>query len=241
MKVHIFVLFFIPFTCSSQELERNGSINIIYQGKQALPGQFPYIVSIQDKSEENVHNCGGSILNERWILTAAHCFMIIHDVNQFKIVVGTIRIDSGTSYDIAKIIPHPSHIQGIIPTPFDIGLIKTKKCIKFTEFVQPIKLSNQKMLEEGIEAQVAGWGLINDWDEEPKDLMYLDVTVDNNDACKERYFFFDPKSHVCTKIAYGKGVCKGDSGGPLVYKRKLIGIVFASEDCGMCKFDFFEI
>lgn len=44
----------------------------ILGGNYANDGQFPYLISLRQRAA-NFHLCGGSILNEYWILTAAHC------------------------------------------------------------------------------------------------------------------------------------------------------------------------
>lgn len=44
--------------------------NRIVGGTSARDGQYPYLVSIRNRG---VHDCGGAIIDEYWILTAAHC------------------------------------------------------------------------------------------------------------------------------------------------------------------------
>lgn len=75
----------------------------IVGGANVNLGQVPFMASL---SSNNIHFCGGSILNYRWILTSAKC-TAGRAVNSVNVNVGTITLGGGVSYRSANIIPHP--------------------------------------------------------------------------------------------------------------------------------------
>lgn len=83
----------------------------ISYGKRPKLGDFPYQVSLQHKGK---HFCGGSILSEEWILTAAHCF---HDVLANAIVAKAGLIDTAQpnkeqqSRNVAKLVIHKKYFK----------------------------------------------------------------------------------------------------------------------------------
>ncbi|KAJ8722547.1 hypothetical protein PYW07_003727 [Mythimna separata] len=179
-----------------------------------------------------VHTCGAAILNERWILSAAHCAVEswfirwlplevaagIHDVNNF-----------GTQSQVIKInerIHHPLYEGGI--GPYDIAVFSTATPILFTKWVQPVKLPTNYKLS-GDQMKLAGWGALRTTyfiPDLPNRLQEVEVTYIPYDECyeaidnlKESYETnpLDRNANICTGPTKGGiAACNGDSGGPLI-------------------------
>ncbi|KAG5666501.1 hypothetical protein PVAND_014525 [Polypedilum vanderplanki] len=101
----------------------------IVGGQYAKNGQFPYMVSLGNINVPGAHGCGGGILNQRWILSAAHCF-ILTPPSIILATVGAVERVNGVSYRIIRIVNHPRFVPNIIPfyssNWHDIAVIKTE-------------------------------------------------------------------------------------------------------------------
>lgn len=87
-------------------------VPLVFGGKNATKGQFPYFGSLRYRlNEAEVHGCGASILNSQWALTAAHFTNFDPSaIDELNMVVGTVTLsDAGTRFKIIKIINHPNH------------------------------------------------------------------------------------------------------------------------------------
>lgn len=125
----------------------------IVNGEEAATGQFPHQVSLRVDGYVARHFCGGTIINSRWILTAAHCSFLNKDV---WAVVGTNELKKGGKfYSIDKIIPHPGYINGKLIN--DIALWRTADEIVFSDTVQPAILPSEDTLGNA-SLTVSGWG-----------------------------------------------------------------------------------
>lgn len=136
----------------------------IIGGSVAKRGQFPYQISL--RSFEVIfdpdgmvsgffHRCGGTILNDQWVITAAHCTQYPVDANSLRIVVGAHHLQNdGTEYELSLLINHPDFTQGFN----DISLLKTKYSIQFGDGVQPIAI-NRKHVNSGEVGIITGWGI----------------------------------------------------------------------------------
>lgn len=146
-------------------LPQNAGVERIIGGEIADRGQFPYQVSLRyarqvwdDSLQTNVtryrHSCGGSILNVRWIITAAHCTQ--RGIHGMIIVTGALNINDtdGIRYPVAQIINHPAFGKDLSN---DIALIRTRWAIQLNNQVQPIHIS-RSLANEGT-AVVSGWGV----------------------------------------------------------------------------------
>lgn len=127
----------------------------IVNGTDANLGQFPHQVSLRVKGN-NRHFCGGSIIDKRWILTAAHCSFLPNGIVPIA-VAGTIKLrEGGKAYNIGRIIPHPLYVNQK-SLKHDIALWYTTEDIVFDKHVQPIALPT-KDTPGNVAVTVSGWG-----------------------------------------------------------------------------------
>jgi trypsin len=125
----------------------------IVGGSNAASGQFPYQVSL--RSAANSHFCGGSIINSRWALSAAHCTIGRTTANT-RVVVGTHLLNSGgISHTTSAIVNHPSYNANTLAN--DISVVQTAAAIGFTNLAQPMGLASA-FTGGGITATASGWG-----------------------------------------------------------------------------------
>ncbi|XP_066594731.1 chymotrypsin-2-like [Prorops nasuta] len=198
----------------------------IVGGKDSSEGKYPYQVSIQYIGR---HNCGGSIINKRYILTAAHCLRG-RIQNFLTIVAGITRLDSaGDEYKVESFLIHPEYDPVLIIN--DIGLIRVNEDIRFSEKVQTIELASKDPDEEVFPVILTGWGWLSIEGDHPNNLQVIQLYTTNQGKCKS----LQPKAtdrNICTLTKKGEGACKGDSGGPLVnLQGKQIGIVSYGIPC----------
>lgn len=132
----------------------------IINGKDAEEGQFPYQASLRSRFDDE-HRCGAAILNDRFLLTAAHCCQDGHRLpkNVYAIVGALRRTSGGIKMDVDKITSHGSF--DFSTTKNDIALIRTTEKIIFNDKVQPIALPKDDVAD-GKEVIVSGWGVIDE-------------------------------------------------------------------------------
>jgi len=209
----------------------------IVGGEEAEPHEFPWQVSLRRKYD-NFHFCGGSILNENTVVSAAHCTVIWEDPSQVVIVAGEHNkvIDEGTeqTVEVSKLVPNenygaPHQLEN------DIALWHLATNLTFNEAVQAVPLPEPKQIAEG-PCTVTGWGTLSAGGHTPDVLMKVDVPLVSEAKCKIEYPFSIVESMLCAGEP-GKDSCQGDSGGPLVCPNKdgslyLAGVVSWGRGCG---------
>ncbi|XP_049772200.1 trypsin-1-like [Schistocerca cancellata] len=124
----------------------------IVGGSDAFPGQFPYVVSLKTPDESGFqHFCGGSILTEEWILTAAHCIVNLN-VSDYVVVAGEydLTVDEGTEQVVgvseAFIYPYLAH-GGLYN---DTALLRLNSSLEFNVNVSAISLPEYNSTPEGV-------------------------------------------------------------------------------------------
>ncbi|XP_045487062.1 chymotrypsin-1-like [Pieris rapae] len=210
-----------------------GAAGRVVGGTDAPDGALPYQVSVQNQN--NFSFCGGAIIADIWILTAAHCFKN-KKAEDLSILAGTnSKTSGGTRYKIDKIVNHEKYTDA--PNVNDIALLRTKEKIKFTEKVKPIEIATEDP-KVGDKCKVSGWGFTTkSRTNSPDKLQWLDVKIISNKDCETDYlrnfkkFYPVTKTHICTYNKGGEGFCQGDSGGTLACNDKSSGIVSWNIPC----------
>lgn len=126
----------------------------IVGGSNAAEGQFPYQCSL--RSAANAHFCGCSIVNNRWVVSAAHCTIDRTPANTLVVVGTTFRLTGGVTHPVAQIRNHENYNGNTIA--FDVCTVQTVNPIAFNAHTQPIPLATAH-LQQSPTGIVSGWGV----------------------------------------------------------------------------------
>nr|AAD00320.1 plasminogen activator sPA [Scolopendra subspinipes] len=192
--------------------------NRIVGGEAAEPGEFPWQISLQVVSwYGSYHYCGGSILDESWVVTAAHCVEGMNP-SDLRILAGehNFKKEDGTEQwqDVIDIIMHKDYVYSTLEN--DIALLKLAEPLDLTPTaVGSICLPSQNNQEFSGHCIVTGWGSVREGGNSPNILQKVSVPLMTDEECSEYYNIVD--TMLCAGYAEGgKDACQGDSGGPLV-------------------------
>ncbi|OXU20082.1 hypothetical protein TSAR_001452 [Trichomalopsis sarcophagae] len=219
-------------------------------GTIAPDGKYPYMASLRSFGR---HFCGGSIINKRWILTAAHC-LERRSPRDVQVQVGSNKLSGDNGSEIYQSEYVTYHRKWDIDTiTYDIGLLRLDRDIVFTPKVQPIALVNYDIIEAGASAVLSGWGstkINKRWNRNnrftlggpsPNDMQQMTAELISQKACNQSWHTQYPitESHICTVTPFGVGACHGDSGSPLVVHGVQVGIASFVQPCAKGEPDVF--
>ncbi|MBU6376402.1 MAG: serine protease [Bdellovibrionales bacterium] len=215
---------------------------LIVGGEDAQPGEFPFIVSIQSKSD--FHFCGGSLIDKRWVLTAAHC-VSAGDETGIKVVAGLHEqgvLKGAQTIEVSRIIQHPLNGTTSSSYDYDYALMELKEDAAF----DPVPLNSQEISipdqESAAPASItAGWGTLKESGNVAKTLQKVTVPLVSKKNCSAAYPGDITDRMICAGLkAGGKDSCQGDSGGPLLVldsqdRPSLAGVVSWGVGCARPK------
>ncbi|XP_061402629.1 serine protease easter-like [Musca vetustissima] len=222
--------------------------NRIYGGNVTRIDEYPWLALIEYTKPGNIKNffCGGSLINKRYILTAAHC--VTGRALQTNVPTG-VRLgewDRSTTRDcerlannqldcadphidvgIEDLIPHPQYNENSANRLYDIALIRLNRDIEYTNFVSPVCLPMaQEMRTKTFNAMtmdVSGFGATETG---TSSNLKLKATIEawTDAECRQKYAMRRinlENSQMCAGGVAGIDSCTGDSGGPLVVRQRL--------------------
>jgi len=218
----------------------------ILGGKPAKYGEFPFIATLEIRSNFGYYNlCGGSALTTSIILTAAHCIKETeHRPDKVTVKMGNHNIDFTDSdedtFAVKKILMHSEYNSTIIIN--DIALLLLDGSFVENSHRSTIaRCSNENMKDTGghLHLKVLGWGLLSENGDQPSVLQKVTVPFLPYETCKKEVNENLHPGVLCAGNLRKGGVdsCQGDSGGPLVHKNhkmefEVAGIVSYGFGCG---------
>ncbi|XP_072020742.1 serine protease 30-like [Amphiura filiformis] len=200
----------------------------IVGGKVSEHGQSPWMVMFWSKYLRKPV-CGGVLLNQRWIVTAAHCFspprgLNSSDTDSFEIRLGehSTTDDDGTEVIVGlkTVIINPNFDKDTYDS--DIALLKLRQPVTYTDYISPLcipsKLQMQRFLRPGKNGFVTGWGAIDETGDYSRDFKRVRLSIVSQQFCANAHQRYIITSNMFCAEATDRDACKGDSGGPFAIK-----------------------
>merc|ERR1711971_1169375 len=212
----------------------------IVGGDDADVQEYPWQVGIEINGQ--FPWCGGSLISETEILTAAHC---THGrrASSIKVIVGEndISDEEQMKLEVAEVLVHPMYNSSTYSNDFSI--LRLASPLSFSSSISPVCLpADPTVTFTGEVATVTGWGSLGAGNQIPAILQEANVTVISNAACKtapQPYKDGISETMLCA-AAPGKDSCQGDSGGPLILlengRQTLVGVVSWGVGCALPEF-----
>ncbi|KAM7412181.1 hypothetical protein PAMA_021911 [Pampus argenteus] len=186
-------------------------------GEDVRPHSWPWQISLQYNSQGVWrHTCGGTLISNQWVLTAAHCI----SSREYRVALGKqnlVETEEGAIFmATADIIVHEKWNPFFIRN--DIALIKLSSSVPYTDTITPACLPERDVvLPHGAPCYVTGWGRLSTSGPLADILQQALLPVVGHDTCSQPDWWsvLATDKMVC---AGGDGItagCNGDSGGPL--------------------------
>ncbi|XP_074058252.1 chymotrypsin-like protease CTRL-1 [Macrotis lagotis] len=185
----------------------------IVNGVNAVSGSWPWQVSLQEQN--GFHFCGGSLINQNWVITAAHCNV---SPGRHLVVLGEYDQSSNAEpvqvRTISKIITYPGWNPNTMNN--DLTLVKLSSPVQYTSRISPVCLATDNNLTQGLTCVTTGWGRTSGVaNTTPARLQQVVLPLVTVYQCQQYWGSRITDAMICAGGA-GASSCQGDSGGPLV-------------------------
>ncbi|KAM5180791.1 enteropeptidase [Mantella aurantiaca] len=224
-----------PKECGKRALDSSRIVN----GTDAAVGAWPWIVSLY-YNERQV--CGASLVNNEWLVSAAHCFYGRNLLpSKWKAILGMHN-----SLNLTYPQTETRWIDQIIINPYynrrtknsDIVMLHLEARVNYTDYIQPVCLPESlRDFPSGLNCSIAGWGRTESQGPVPNVLQEAQVPLIANEKCQQQMPEYNiTNTMICA--GYNEGgidTCQGDSGGPLMCQQEnrwfLVGVTSFGYGC----------
>lgn len=231
--------------------------SLVIGGVRVIPKEYPYMAAVGYGNLENgtiQWQCGGSLISERFVITAAHCTFNLNWGIATWVRLGVLELENknaSVKYEpqdirIIELIIHPKYKR---PSEYhDIAILRLEKQATFNDWVRPTCLPYSPPPTSGPSPTAMGWGQIEWGGDRSNYLLKVTISITEHDKCNATFTggIKDDRLErgivdnwqICAG-SFGKDTCQGDSGGPLIFSNPdydcmdtLIGVTSLGKFCG---------
>lgn len=207
----------------------------IVGGEDAEQCEWKWQVGLTRDSSRSMPFCGGMLVSEDWVLTAAHCV----SAADFYVVLGDWKPLARSNYvqkiRAAEVYQHPQYSSGF---SHDYALVRLERPATFSACVGTVCMPTEDVAP-GSTCWITGWGTLRGGGIQPDTLQEVSVNIISNDDCVNKHGYASSEiddSMLCAQGRNSKGevtdACQGDSGGPLVCQEGGSWVIYGATSWG---------
>jgi len=214
---------------------RANKVHKIVGGVDTTQNEYPWQAGLLEYSRPGTPFCGGTLISDREVLTAAHCTV---GGSARYVVLGEHNVkDNNDGQKVVRVCNVKEH-EGYNTQTLDkdFSMLTLCESVQFTKAIQPACLpANSANSYSGRDAVVSGWGTLSSGGSQPSILQEVTVKTMSSQQCRTTAYGNEITNNMICASNPGRDSCQGDSGGPLVTDEgssyTLIGVVSWGNGC----------